>query len=234
MFCISFVVVACARALSGSTAVSRRRPWTWARPFSLLSHHAPPTDRARILTEHYSPSPSRSTTSSSRASTPARRRRSRSSSGAPPSAACQPVERDRRHDLRSGDPTDIGDVLLQYHRTPKELHEFPATTFFTTPSCRRPRATTSGCTSPACRATRTPRCIIVRQAYAAPRGRQRQALPGRAGRAVRGQHRLRLRRGGRGSHGRAAPRAAVLHELELRAPARDRAGGGGRDVGLGT
>ena len=56
-----------------------------------------------------------------------------------------------------------------------------------------------------------------------PRGRARQPLPRRARRALLGQHRLRLRRGGRPGRARADARAALLHELDVRAPARDRA-----------
>ena len=61
-----------------------------------------------------------------------------------------------------------------------------------------------------------------------PRGRERQALPRRARRPVLGQHRLRLRRGDRAGRARADARAAVLHELVVRASARDRARRRGR------
>ena len=57
---------------------------------------------------------------------------------------------------------------------------------------------------------------------------ERQALSRRARRPVRRQHRVRLRGRDRRGRGRAAPRAPLLHELELRAPARDRAGRRGR------
>ena len=56
-----------------------------------------------------------------------------------------------------------------------------------------------------------------------PLGRERQALPRRARRALLGQHRLRLRRGGRPGRARADARAALLHQLVVRAPEGDRA-----------
>ena len=61
-----------------------------------------------------------------------------------------------------------------------------------------------------------------------PRGLERQALPRRARRPLLGQHRLRLRRGDRPGGARADARAALLHELVVRAPARDRARRRGR------
>ena len=57
---------------------------------------------------------------------------------------------------------------------------------------------------------------------------ERQALPRRAGRPVRGADRLLVRRRDRRGGARADARAALLHELELRASARDRARRGGR------
>ena len=52
----------------------------------------------------------------------------------------------------------LANVLWQYRRdAERSCMSFPATTSPPT-SCRKPRATTSGCTSRACRATRTPRC----------------------------------------------------------------------------
>ena len=60
------------------------------------------------------------------------------------------------------------------------------------------------------------------------RGHERQALPRRARRSVLRQHRLRLRRGDRPGGARADARAAVPHELVVRAPARDRARRRGR------
>ena len=65
------------------------------------------------------------------------------------------------------------------------------------------------------------------------RGLEGQALPRRARRALLGQHRLRLRRGDRPGGARADARAAVLHELVVRAPARDRARADGRDLAPG-
>ena len=66
--------------------------------------------------------------------------------------------------------------------------------------------------------------IIVRGRRLLPRGLERQALPRRARRALRRADRLLVRRGdGRGGR-RADARAALLHQLELRASARDRAG----------
>src|SRR5207237_1313206 len=56
-----------------------------------------------------------------------------------------------------------------------------------------------------------------------PRGYERQALPRRARRPLLGQHRLRLRGGDRGGGGGADARAALLHELVVCPPARDRA-----------
>ena len=56
-----------------------------------------------------------------------------------------------------------------------------------------------------------------------PDGRERQAVSGRARRPLLRQSRLRLRRGDRPGGARADARAAVLHELVVRAPARDRA-----------
>ena len=56
-----------------------------------------------------------------------------------------------------------------------------------------------------------------------PLGLERQALPRRARRAVLGQHRLRLRRGDRPGGARADARAAVLHQLVVRASEGDRA-----------
>ena len=56
-----------------------------------------------------------------------------------------------------------------------------------------------------------------------PRGRERQALPRRARGPVLGEHRLLLRRGDRAGGARPDARAALLHELDVRAPARDRA-----------
>ena len=61
-----------------------------------------------------------------------------------------------------------------------------------------------------------------------PRGLERQALPRRARGALLGQHRLLVRRGDRAGGARADARAALLHELVVRAPARDRARGRGR------
>ena len=52
---------------------------------------------------------------------------------------------------------------------------------------------------------------------------ERQALPRRARRALLGQPRLRVRRGDRPGGARADARAALLHELVVLAPARDRA-----------
>ena len=57
-----------------------------------------------------------------------------------------------------------------------------------------------------------------------PRGRERQALPRRARRALRRADRLLARRGDRRGGRGADARAALLHELVVRAPARDRAG----------
>ena len=56
-----------------------------------------------------------------------------------------------------------------------------------------------------------------------PRGLERQALPRRARRAVRGAGRLLVRRGDGPGRARADARAAVLHQLVVRASARDRA-----------
>ena len=56
-----------------------------------------------------------------------------------------------------------------------------------------------------------------------PRGRERQALSRRSRRPLLRQPRLRLRRGDRAGGARADEGAAVLHELVVRAPARDRA-----------
>jgi hypothetical protein len=66
-----------------------------------------------------------------------------------------------------------------------------------------------------------------------PRGRQREALPRRARRALLRQHRLLVRRGDRTGGARADARAALLHELVICPPARDRAGGRGRLPGAG-
>ena len=60
-----------------------------------------------------------------------------------------------------------------------------------------------------------------------PLGLERQALPRRARRAVLGQHRLRLRRGDRPGGARADARAALLHQLVVRASEGDRARGRG-------
>ena len=60
-----------------------------------------------------------------------------------------------------------------------------------------------------------------------PRGRERQALPRRPRRALLRQHRLRLRRRDRAGGARADARAALLHQLDVRAPARGRARRGG-------
>ena len=56
-----------------------------------------------------------------------------------------------------------------------------------------------------------------------PRGREREALPRRARGPLLGQHRLLVRRGDRPGRARADARAALLHELVVRASARDRA-----------
>ena len=61
-----------------------------------------------------------------------------------------------------------------------------------------------------------------------PRGRERQALPRRARRPVLRQHRLLVRRGDRPGGARADARAALLHQLVVRASARDRARRRGR------
>ena len=61
-----------------------------------------------------------------------------------------------------------------------------------------------------------------------PLGLERQALPRRARRPVLGQHRLRLRRGDRPGGARADARAALLHELVVRASEGDRARGRAR------
>ena len=61
-----------------------------------------------------------------------------------------------------------------------------------------------------------------------PRGQRGQALPRRARRALRRAGRLLVRRGDGPGRARADARAAVLHELVVRAPARDRARAGGR------
>ena len=61
-----------------------------------------------------------------------------------------------------------------------------------------------------------------------PRGRERQALPRRARGPVRRPDRLLVRRRDRRGGGRADARAALLHQLVVRAPARDRARGRGR------
>ena len=66
-----------------------------------------------------------------------------------------------------------------------------------------------------------------------PDRHRRQALPRRAGRPVRRPDRLRLRRRDRRGRARADARAALLHELELRPPARDRARRGGRQLAPG-
>ena len=60
-----------------------------------------------------------------------------------------------------------------------------------------------------------------------PRGREREALPRRARRPLLREHRLLVRRGDRPGGARADARAALLHELVVRAPARDRARGRG-------
>ena len=59
------------------------------------------------------------------------------------------------------------------------------------------------------------------------RGRRREALPRRARRALLGEHRLLVRRRDRAGRARADAGAALLHELVVRAPAGDRARGGG-------
>ena len=61
-----------------------------------------------------------------------------------------------------------------------------------------------------------------------PRGRERAALPRRARRALLREHRLLVRRGDRPGRARADARAALLHELVVRASARDRARRRGR------
>ena len=71
-------------------------------------------------------------------------------------------------------------------------------------------------------------CRSSSRATGATSGRERQALPRRARRAVLRQHRLRLRRGDRPGRARADARAAVLHQLVVRAPAGDRARGRAR------
>ena len=74
------------------------------------------------------------------------------------------------------------------------------------------------------RVRRRTRCpIIVARRGLLRLGRARQALPRRAVGAVLRQRRPRPRRARRGG-GRAGARARLLHELELRPPARDRAG----------
>ena len=60
-----------------------------------------------------------------------------------------------------------------------------------------------------------------------PRGLERPALHRRARGALLGQHRLLVRRGDRPGGARADARAALLHELVVRASARDRARGRG-------
>ena len=69
--------------------------------------------------------------------------------------------------------------------------------------------------------------IIVRGDGLLPRGLEREALPRRARGALLRQHRLLVRRGDRPGGARADARAALLHELVVRAPARDRARGRG-------
>ena len=78
------------------------------------------------------------------------------------------------------------------------------------------------------RLPRAARCRSSSAATAATSRTPRASLPRCARRPLLGQHRLRLRRGDRPGRARADARAALLHELVVRAPARDRARADGR------
>ena len=80
------------------------------------------------------------------------------------------------------------------------------------------RATTSGCTSPGCPGTRTARCRSSCAATGATWKTSTASATWTRSRTLRRQHRLRLRRRDRGGGSGAVARAALLHELELRAP----------------
>ena len=75
--------------------------------------------------------------------------------------------------------------------------------------------------------------IIVRGDGLLPRGHRRQPLPRRARRPLRRPGRLLVRRGDGAGRARADARAAVLHELVVRASARNRARARGRAARTG-
>ena len=153
--------------------------------------------------------------------------RSRSSSGAPPDRRAAAGERDRHRDLRRSPDRDARQRPRPDAALEKEPHDHRLARALA-------RAAAAGRARPPLAALHAHGRLPRRRGAdhrprrrLLPRGRERQALPRRARRPVRGADRLLVRRGDRRGGGRADARAALLHELVVRAPARDRARGRG-------